>query len=83
MSGAVARVRHTPPQAALSRRARFKNLKGAFEPTEAGRRAVAGRRVLLVDDVMTTGATCSAAARAMRDAGADFVGAAVPVRAVI
>jgi predicted amidophosphoribosyltransferase len=49
------------------------NLRGAFRL----RRAVAGRRILIVDDVVTSGATLREAARVLRDGGAQVVGAAV------
>jgi predicted amidophosphoribosyltransferase len=51
-----------------SARARRRNVLSAFKVPEPGR--VAGRRVLLVDDVITTGATAEACARALRRAGA-------------
>jgi ComF family protein len=54
-------------QVGLDKRARLENLKGAFI---AGKQAVKGLRVLLLDDVVTTGATASAASKALRDAGA-------------
>jgi predicted amidophosphoribosyltransferase len=52
---------------------RATNLRGAFRV----RRAVAGHRILLVDDVVTSGATLREAARVLRSAGAEVVGAAV------
>ena len=66
---ALRRVREGPPQAGLGRTGRALNLEGAFGPG-AGVREIAGRRVVLVDDVLTTGATASACIRAMRKAGA-------------
>ncbi len=63
------RVRETALQTGLTRAQRTENMRGAFAP---GRRAhlLAEREVLLIDDVMTTGATLSACARALRQAGA-------------
>ena len=71
------RVRETPPQAGLSREARLKNVRGAFDC--AGR--LDGMRVAVVDDVMTTGATLSEAAQALKKAGAVHVSAWVIARA--
>ena len=62
------RVRDTPPQTGLRAAERRKNVAGAFHVPEPQR--VRGRRVLLIDDVLTTGATAHACARALRDAGA-------------
>jgi len=66
---ALARVRATPPQAGADRVRRLANVRGAFAPgPEAS--AVQGRRVALVDDVVTTGATARAAADVVRRLGA-------------
>ena len=64
------RTRRTKSQVGLSLRDRQMNVKGAFALIEGGKHAVKGRNILLVDDVITTGATISAAARALRRAGA-------------
>lgn len=63
--------RDTEPQKALGRRARAENLKGCFHVRE--RKIVRGKRILLVDDVMTTGATGSELADVLRRAGAERV----------
>jgi ComF family protein len=62
------RHRATPPQTGLSVAARRENLRGAFEVAKP--EEVRGRGIVLIDDVMTTGATLSACARALKRAGA-------------
>jgi ComF family protein len=74
---ALARTRDTPHQAHLDRAARAENVAGAFRV----RRDVRDLRVLLVDDVVTTGATLRACADVLRRAGARDVRAAVVARA--
>jgi ComF family protein len=64
----LARVRSTPPQTARDRAQRTRNVRDAFAVRRPS--CVAGRRVLLVDDVMTTGATADECARVLRAAGA-------------
>lgn len=63
----------TAHQADLTRAERLRNLRSAFVAHPAHRAALAGRRVALVDDVFTTGATARAAALALRQAGAAAV----------
>lgn len=70
---ALRRIRATAPQAGLSGRERRANLSGAFAVPRRARRRITGARVLLVDDVVTTGTTMAAAARALRQAGAAAV----------
>ncbi len=76
---ALRRKRHTPPQAGLTRRQRRDNIRGCFDVARP--EAVRGRRVLLIDDVLTTGATVNAAAAALRRAGAAHVGVFTLARA--
>ncbi len=68
---ALQRVKSTPNQAGLTHAKRRANVAGAFRV--AGRADVRGKRVLLVDDVLTTGATAGAAAAALKKAGAKHV----------
>jgi predicted amidophosphoribosyltransferase len=79
---ALRRIRPTRQQVGLSARERAENVRGAFRVAESERIAIAGRRVLLVDDVYTTGATMKAATRALMRAGAEGVDAVVFARVV-
>ncbi len=67
---ALERVRATPPQVGLARDERAKNVHGAFSIVKSARPKVKGKRVVLIDDVLTTGATANACARVLRRAGA-------------
>lgn len=71
---------NTLPQANLPPSRRFRNVKGAFRVQRPDR--VKNARVLLVDDVLTTGATCSEAAKVLKQAGAAAVTVAVIARAM-
>ncbi|MGQ4275367.1 ComF family protein [Terrihabitans sp. B22-R8] len=73
----LVRRKRTRSQVGLSRAQRARNLSGALAVPEAMRGRVAGRRVVLIDDVLTTGSTLNAAARILRRAGAADVDALV------
>ena len=75
---ALVRQRDTLPQVGLDARRRWSNVRGAFRCVAPDR--VAGRRVLLVDDILTTGATAESCARALAMAGASAVWALVVAR---
>ena len=79
---ALTRVRATAQQVGLSLEARDQNVRGAFRVLPHEKMTVAGRRVLLVDDVYTTGATVKAATRALLRAGAVGVDVLVFARVV-
>jgi ComF family protein len=74
----LARIRSTRPQSDLSAAERRANVRDAFRASER----VAGRHVLLIDDVLTTGATLDACARALRAAGARRIGVLTVARVV-
>lgn len=67
----LVRITASPPQTSLSRKDRLKNLRGAFALRRPG--AIAGKRILLIDDVFTTGSTVNECAKTLRKAGSDDV----------
>jgi ComF family protein len=69
----LARVKPTQSQVGLSRAQRQENLQGAFRVPHETKAQLKGKRVLLVDDVLTTGSTANAAARALLRGGARAV----------
>ena len=76
------RCKRTRKQGRLSNQQRLKNLKGAFTVSSKRRSLVTGRNVVLIDDVMTSGATGNEATRALRVAGAKSVFVVVLARGV-
>lgn len=80
LADALRRARDTGSQAGKSGSGRRRNVAAAFAVPEGRRREVEGKRILLIDDVLTTGATAEACARALRKAGAAYVDVAVIAR---
>jgi ComF family protein len=74
----LGRARPTQPQSELTADERRRNVRGAFRAAPA----VAGRHVVVLDDVLTTGATAAECARALRAAGARIVGVVTVARVV-
>jgi ComF family protein len=72
-SMALARVKRTHSQVGLTKAQRQENLQGAFRVPPEAKARLADKRVLLVDDVLTTGSTANAAARALLRGGAKAV----------
>jgi ComF family protein len=78
----LTRAKATAQQVGLSRKQRAENVQGAFRVPPAARAEVKGRRLVLIDDVLTSGATLDACARALLRAGAAQVDALVFARVV-
>ena len=74
------RVKNTPPQTQLKRQARQDNVRGAFQIDPLRAASLAGKRVVLVDDVMTSGASLFSAASVLRAAGAAHITGVVLAR---
>lgn len=69
-AGALVRVKHTPQQVGLTRDHRRRNMAAAFKVPPSAWQRIDGRNIVLIDDVITTGATAEACARALKAAGA-------------
>ena len=69
----LVRTRRTPSQGAMNRKERAANVKGAFAVSPRHEASVKGQHIVLVDDVLTTGATAGHCARALKRAGAERV----------
>jgi ComF family protein len=78
----LVRRRATRRQVGLGAAERWRNLAGAFAVPAERRPLVEGRRLVLIDDVLTSGATAEAATKALRRAGADRVDVLVFARVV-
>jgi ComF family protein len=76
----LVRRRRTPSQGRLGAAARARNVRGAFALRPG--RSIRGKRIVLIDDVLTTGATVEECARVLRRAGAEFVGVLTLARAL-
>jgi ComF family protein len=76
----LVRRRRTPSQGRLGATARARNVRGAFALRPG--RSIRGKRIVLIDDVLTTGATVEECARVLRRAGAEFVGVLTLARAL-
>ena len=79
-AAALERTRATTAQFDLDRRHRRSNVRGAFGPRAAAEHHIRGRWILLVDDVLTTGATLAASAEALLEGGAAAVSAITVAR---
>jgi ComF family protein len=79
---ALKRVKATPQQVGLSQAERAANVQGAFRVPDDGKAHVTGRKLVLIDDVLTSGATVDACARALLRAGAANVDVLVFARVV-
>jgi len=82
VDSALCRVKATAQQVGLKQTERLVNVQGAFQVAPEARGAVLGRRLVLVDDVLTSGATADACARALLRAGAVQVDVLVFARVV-
>lgn len=79
----LSRTKATPSQAGRGAKDRQRNVRGAFSVSQGAKSDLAGRHVLLVDDVMTTGATVRECARVLKRSGAATVRVVVIARAVM
>jgi ComF family protein len=81
VSNALKKTRHTQPQVRLARSERLKNIGDSIQVRKP--EDISGKTILLIDDVMTTGTTCSECARVLYEAGAEEVFALTVARALM
>jgi ComF family protein len=79
---ALKRIKATPQQVGLDKSARAHNVQGAFRVPAEGKAEVAGRKLVLIDDVLTSGATVDTCARALLRGGAASVDVVIFARVV-
>jgi ComF family protein len=82
LHGPLGRIRATPQQVGLKKTERAENVQGAFRVVPTHKPDIAGRRLVLIDDVLTSGATAEACARALLRSGAAQVDVLVFARVV-
>jgi predicted amidophosphoribosyltransferase len=82
LHGGIKRARATPQQVGLSKPKRANNVQGAFRVPAEQKAEIAGKRMVLIDDVLTSGATVDTCARALLRAGAAHVDVLVFARVV-
>src|SRR5262249_7975513 len=82
LDDALKRLRATPQQVGLNRGDRATNVQGAFAVPDERQPAIAGKRLVLIDDVLTSGATVDSCTRALLRAGASQVDVLVFARVV-
>ncbi|MGV7221542.1 MAG: ComF family protein [Nitrospinales bacterium] len=80
ISNSITRIRDTPYQAGLDRNKRLENIKGAFEVSQPD--FLKGKKILLVDDVLTTGSTCNEVTKVLKISKIDCVNVFTLARAV-
>ena len=78
----LVRVRATPPQVGLARAERARNVEGAFAAVRTAKGEIKGKKLVVIDDVLTSGATVDACAKALRRSGAVRVDVLVLTRVV-
>jgi ComF family protein len=77
---ALTRVRLTPPQVGIGKKGRSLNVRGAFSVTNP--KVISGRKILLIDDVYTTGSTLGECSRVLMDANAQAVAVLTMARTI-